>query len=133
MYEKNPAKTQKDWADTCETCKSVAENFQNQRQTPINIEEGYTKIMKMGLPTLNFKYALYIPNNTVNGKFKNNRNTIQFDKVQAPDTFAPATMCGGPLMGEYNFEQMHCHWGKANVKVNKAVKKGSEHWVGGKQ
>ena len=125
MYQKNPAKTQKQWADTCDTCKSVAENFQNQRQTPLNIEEGYTNIMKMPLPTLNFKSESKAP-----GKFKNNRNTIQFDKM-APEN--SATMCGGPLMGEYNFEQMHCHWGKANKNMNKVVKKGSEHWVGGKQ
>ena len=122
----NAYKTQENWAKTCDTCKSVADKSMNDRQSPIDISKEKTNLRTMPLPKMSFKG----PEMKTQGTYKNNKNTIQFDPLA---TAPKSTMCGGPLKGEYTFAQMHCHWGKTYKAVTKVVKKGSEHWLGGKQ
>ena len=118
------------WPEYCPSCDNTLEA--NYRQSPIDINSDLVKMGSKPLPKLTFT-----PNSedTV-GEWANvNGNTLQF----TPTDPTLNTMCGGPLTGEYNFGQVHCHWGKTNYRLDplrepsKMLNPGSEHWLEGKQ
>ena len=117
------------WPQNCATCDP--KDPANFRQSPIDINSDLVNMGAKPLPKLTFTPDI----EPTSGMFVNTVNTLQFN---ADDSTAN-TMCGGPLTGEYNFAQVHCHWGKTNYKPEKANEptkitgQGSEHWIEGKQ
>ena len=117
------------WPKYCPACDNSLPD--NTRQSPIDLNSMLTNMGAKPLPKLTFTPN---PAGDTLGQWENKVNTIQFT---ANDT-SQNTMCGGALSGEYNFLQMHCHWGKTNYKKDvreptKMTKTGSEHWIEGKQ
>ena len=70
-------------------------------------------------PTLDLS-DYYILGKNIKGYFENNGHSMQFN----PDEDQKFTISGGPLDGEYQFAQLHFHWGSDSGK-------GSEHTVDG--
>ena len=57
---------------------------------------------------------------------KNNGNTL---KLVASVNHTTAILSGGPLNVDYEFVEMHFHWGEVK---NETIQKGSEHRIDGK-
>ena len=118
------------WPQNCPSCDNALED--NFRQSPIDLNSDLVRMGAKPLPKLTFTPDV----EDTMGEYVNTVNTLQFN---AADSSAN-TMCGGPLTGEYNFAQVHCHWGRTNYKPEdptnppkRVTQQGSEHWIEGVQ
>lgn len=101
--------------------------MQMRRQSPINIEEEYVKFQEFRP----FHFTGYSQISIAKGTLKatNTGSTLKF--LAEPSI---GILRGGPLNVEYEFVEMHFHWGDCNAgKASKGLElKGSEHTFNGK-
>ena len=101
-------------------CATIAKN--THRQSPINIEEKTAKFQDFRPFTFTGYENLSIAKGTL--KAKNTGGTL---KLLAD--LGVGLLSGGPLNVQYEFVEMHFHWGDVNASEDEA---GSEHKVNGK-
>ncbi|XP_054280122.1 carbonic anhydrase 2-like [Macrosteles quadrilineatus] len=83
------------WVNQFQTCSG-------KYQSPIDIEEDLVE--RVSLPPLMFEGFKELPQDTI---IINNGHTVMLQFNHS----TPVTVSGGPLPGEYQFAQLHFHWG----------------------
>jgi len=95
------------------------------RQSPIDIETDSVRYQEFRPFKLTGHHLLSLRKGSL--IVENTGNTI---KLKAKSTHTKATIEGGPLNVEYEFVEMHFHWGNVSSSVDNAP--GSEHKIDGK-
>jgi carbonic anhydrase len=86
-------------------------------QSPVNIDTGLVKYDRnLNATPLQINY-----NDQSCLQIKNTGHTFQIDGIQNN----LSTVTGGPVRDQYNFLQLHMHWGDS-------IERGSEHLIDGK-
>jgi len=97
-----------------------------QRQSPIDIVSSESRYQEFPPFQLAGHETLSIREGTLYAKNSGGKTL----KLYATKDHTPALLSGGPLNVEYEFLEMHFHWG--DVMGNTSAREGSEHTIDGK-
>jgi len=106
---------------TCEKCEV------GKRQSPIDIETDSVRYQEFRPFKLSGHHLLSIRKGSLYAE--NTGDTIKF---KAKSTHTKANLEGGPLNVEYEFVEMHFHWGNVTDNSQQTNAPGSEHKIDGK-
>jgi len=106
---------------TCEKCEV------GKRQSPIDIETDSVRYQEFRPFKLSGHHLLSIRKGTLYAE--NTGDTLKF---KAKSTHTKANLDGGPLNVEYEFVEMHFHWGNITDNSQQTNAPGSEHKIDGK-
>eukprot|EP00088_Acartia_fossae_P070033 TRINITY_DN9276_c0_g1_i1.p1 TRINITY_DN9276_c0_g1~~TRINITY_DN9276_c0_g1_i1.p1 ORF type:complete len:375 (+),score=66.16 TRINITY_DN9276_c0_g1_i1:43-1167(+) len=96
------------------------------RQSPIDIETNSVRYQEFRPFKLSGHHLLSLRDGTMYAE-----NTGDTIKLKAKSKHTKATIEGGPLNVEYEFVEMHFHWGNVSSESSRGVS-GSEHKIDGK-